>query len=559
MTAKKTQIISTVVVAALIAVTAFGFMFEKKGMFLDEIYSYGLSNSHYAPFMNTLNDGNLVGSTLTGDDFNDYLTVQQGELFDIGSVLYNQTQDVHPPLYYLLLNAASSFTPNEFSMWTGLLLGLPIWLLTGFLLYLLVKNLTGRWDYSLLAVGLWMLSQVGLSTLLMIRMYVLLTFFTVLLGYLLDRIFSGHCTVLSFLTVGVVIFAGCLTQYFFAFYAFFACLACGIGLLRRKCIKQAFVFAVCVLMGVALFLIVWPVIFSHLFAGGTVSGAGVLGSAISFFSHPGRIVGSMLLVLKGIPVASIILLVAFVVLVCNAICKRCNKDCNSSTHQISTSFLRTEGQNHRVLAVIIPAILAWVVVVILSPYQSLRYVYNLMPFVALAAVCALPIIRTSRLWSFIQAPTTIIRGKRFKVSNLLGGGVVILCTLCLTIAVQPDYLYRQFAEYNQAIAEHIDNPCVYYTENCNPAITSDILQLQQFSNVYVTNSVNVVDAGLLTYLSEFENPDQIIVYVDTYHGSSNYDARSTVDVLADYLNASNSTQLYKGDYSEAWLISGDDK
>ena len=77
--------------------------------------------------------------------------------------------------------------------------------------------------------------------------------------------------------------------------------------------------------------------------------------------------------------------------------------------------------------------------------------------------------------------------------------------------------------------------------------------------MYVTNSVNVVDAGLLTYLSEFENPDQIIVYVDTYHGSSNYDARSTVDVLADYLNASNSTQLYKGDYSEAWLISGDDK
>ena len=83
MTAKKTQIISTVVVAALIAVTAFGFMFEKKGMFLDEIYSYGLSNSHYAPFMNTLNDGNLVGSTLTGDDFNDYLTVQQLSLIHI--------------------------------------------------------------------------------------------------------------------------------------------------------------------------------------------------------------------------------------------------------------------------------------------------------------------------------------------------------------------------------------------------------------------------------------------------------------------------------------------
>lgn len=562
----KKQLVSTIILVVLVLVVALGFMASKKGMFLDEIYSYGLSNSHYAPFMNALDDDGLVGATLISDDFNDYLTVQEGERFDVGSVLYNQKQDVHPPLYYLLLNAVSSLMPNEFSMWTGLLLGLPIWLLTGILLYRLTNNLIGRWDYSLLAVGLWMLSQAGLSTLLMIRMYVLLTFMSILLAYLLERIISGRRNMMMFLAVGAVVFAGCLTQYFFAFYAFFACLVCGISLLGQKCIKQSFALAACSIMGVILFLIVWPAVFTHLGGDGITPGVGVLSSIMTsmsnLFHYPYRVVHSFLLALKGMPIATIILGCSLFVLLIGAIHRRHKKDICEDTPQEGISDLSNKVQVNQRLIVIIPAVLTWVAVVVAAPFESVRYVYNLMPFIALAAVCVLQSvlrqIEASQFWSsFVSKINSDDKSSRV---NLLGGGIVILCTLCLTIIVQPDYLYHEFADYDNAIAKYIDDPCIYYTDNKNPAITSDILQLRQFTSVYVSNAINEVDIGLASYLSEYKDFDHLIVYVDVYQGlsGSGYDSNYIVSMLADRIDASNAAFLYKGDFSEAWLISGDD-
>ena len=51
--------------------------------------------------------------------FKDYLTVNKGEEFKLGSVIYNQTHDSHPPLFYLVLHLISSFFPGEFSKWFG--------------------------------------------------------------------------------------------------------------------------------------------------------------------------------------------------------------------------------------------------------------------------------------------------------------------------------------------------------------------------------------------------------------------------------------------------------
>ena len=52
-----------------------------------------------------------------------------------GSVSYTQTRDVHPPLYYWLLNFVSSLVPGHFSMWIGLALNYVLYMLTLVLLY----------------------------------------------------------------------------------------------------------------------------------------------------------------------------------------------------------------------------------------------------------------------------------------------------------------------------------------------------------------------------------------------------------------------------------------
>lgn len=79
----------------------------KSGYFVDEIWSYGLSNSYY--HAQIWEDGALDKTEINPQMFNDYLVVNEGEEFSYGSVIYNQTHDSHPPLFYMVLHTVSSF------------------------------------------------------------------------------------------------------------------------------------------------------------------------------------------------------------------------------------------------------------------------------------------------------------------------------------------------------------------------------------------------------------------------------------------------------------------
>lgn len=49
---------------------------QKSDLFVDEICTYGLSNSYYAPFINDINGTDGINDTIiTSDDFKKYLTV----------------------------------------------------------------------------------------------------------------------------------------------------------------------------------------------------------------------------------------------------------------------------------------------------------------------------------------------------------------------------------------------------------------------------------------------------------------------------------------------------
>ena len=128
--------------------------------------------------------GSLEDAVLTRQDLLDYVTVDDGERLDFGSVYYNQVRDVHPPLYYWLFHLVSALTPHVFSKWTGLGLDLVLYLLTLLALYRLVLRSFDSRPAAVAAVLLYGLSGLGLSTMLMIRMYVLMTLLTVLLALL---------------------------------------------------------------------------------------------------------------------------------------------------------------------------------------------------------------------------------------------------------------------------------------------------------------------------------------------------------------------------------------
>ena len=209
------------------------FCLWKSGMFIDEIYTYGLSNSHYQPFIGHGEGEWMKEQLLTREDFFDYLAVTGEDRFDFASVYSNQELDVHPPLHYWIINFCSSLAENQFSKWIGLIPDLMIYLGTLALLFVLVRELFSDDAAAALCILLYGLSRVGLSTMLMIRMYVLMAFFTVLLALLSVRELRKP-SLKNEIAIGLCICLGLMTQYYFVFYAFFLCAFTVLHRLWRK-------------------------------------------------------------------------------------------------------------------------------------------------------------------------------------------------------------------------------------------------------------------------------------------------------------------------------------
>ena len=218
---------------AVLAFTVILFI-RKSGYHVDEIYTYGLSNSHFAPGINDLVGGGRIKDVLiTRQDLTGYLTVAPNQRFDYASVFYNQSMDVHPPLHYCVINTVCSLFPGVFSKWIGLSVNLVFWAVTLLLVYksaLLLKS--GR-RISAVAVAVYGLSQIALSSVLMIRMYTMSTMLTALLVYLLLKLEKAEKNYLYvFVILGV--YLGALTHYNFIIFAFFLTASYDLYLLLNK-------------------------------------------------------------------------------------------------------------------------------------------------------------------------------------------------------------------------------------------------------------------------------------------------------------------------------------
>ncbi len=202
------------------------FVGEKKLYHCDELYSYGLSNSFYRPFVESddvyAKNNDYIGEWYPASLHRDYLTVREGQQFRYDSVWYNQSCDRHPPLYYAVLHTLCSFYPGSFLFVTGFVLNLVIFAVTQFFLFLLVRKLTGSWYASLLAVGLWSVTSAAADITLFVRMYDMLTMWTVIFFWYHSRLteVSHKLKIRKLIPLTIITALGALTQHLFLFPAF---------------------------------------------------------------------------------------------------------------------------------------------------------------------------------------------------------------------------------------------------------------------------------------------------------------------------------------------------
>ena len=189
-----------------------------------------------------------------------YVAVQEGQRFDYASVYYNQTQDVHPPVFYFLLHTVCSLFPGSFTKWTGLGLNFALFGGTIAALYALGMEIfegENSWKKSLFVCALYAFSGEAISNATMIRMYMLLTLFTTVLALLLAKALRRP-TLVRYLLIGIVIYLGMLTQYFYVIYAFLLCAVYDFYLMLRREWKYVVQFSAAALAGVGGMMLTFP-------------------------------------------------------------------------------------------------------------------------------------------------------------------------------------------------------------------------------------------------------------------------------------------------------------
>ena len=483
---------------ALCLAVAVGYCAAKRGYFVDEVWSYGYANSHYARVLSDTRGGDLSGATLTRQDLLDYVSVGEGERMDAGSVLHNQEGDLHPPLFGLALNAASSLAPGTWSKWAGLGLNLACHAVALVALWALLRELGCSPAASACGVALWGLSRAGLSDVLYIRMYEMLTALTLLLALELAALMrggaSGGARRLLPPAVGATVFLGLMTQYYFAVYALLACLAAGTHLLRRRRLGEAGALAACAWAGVGLFLLAWPPALSHLGAGGATSGTsgeGALASLLDVSGWPIRIVSFGSLVVKDM----VVTVLALILIVWPTVHLK-HKDKEKTLSPIA-------------LSIVAPALLGLLIICLVAPYLSSRYLYNFLSIIVVGVALYL------NRW-IGSAPTD--RQRRRAALTITA---TLVALLVLNVAIPPQYLGEKEFEQQELMARYADDPCVYIIGHAykdigkaNFSITTDMPQLMGFGDVHV--ETDPASAGIASYLASKGDPGEVVLYVDVY-------------------------------------------
>lgn len=497
---------------------------QKSDMFIDEIATYGLSNSYYAPFIQYIPEDDILNNkVLTQEQLHDFLTVSSEDAFQYDSVYYNQTQDTQPPLYYFLLHTACSVFQESYSKWIGLAINLVLYFFTIIILYQIGQLILGSKKYAALAVLLYGLSYGGLSTVLMIRMYILLTFLTTCYTYFWIKLYQGCQKKWHRAAIGILIFLGMFTQYFFVMFAFFSSAVYCLRELWYKRFKNFILYAVHAFGGILLFYLSYPCVMDQLFADKLVSGKTAVDNMLDIRGMLLSIYSFIMQILASYKAGLLMLVIAL----CLGIVLR--------QRFLKEYFSKFDIKDSSEMAVIIALGLAILVTAVASPVTALRYVYNMLPLVAV---------------TFVYFMKIFVPGF-FKVEKVF---FVVFIGVCLIrgISTIPEYVESVPTENYNIMERYKEFPCVY-VDKVYAGPSEDMLELIKFKEIYFTDDISCEDT--LNYIKSVDTGEGVILYIDVaeYLGSG-YDANQVLSQLIENTDFSGCDLLCKQSFTETYLV-----
>lgn len=519
---KNWNLIACVFIMIILTVVMFFYIDKKEGFHEDEIFSYTASNSSYSNIMLSYAKADNVDTILktpnmfetlhnlfyyivfNRDEYDEKMISLQDrldtsvwktreeaaetmeinsihEVFDYFTVYWNTSRDVHPPLFYFLVHFVSSIFYNNFSKYIIFIINLAFFLAT----CIVLRKIAKRLDKENLAIPLLILygfSIGAISTVMFQRMYMMLTFFTVLFLYINLKIYYNNFKLDKKLKIELVVttILGFLTQYYFCIYAAFLALAMIIIMLWKESkneienyilqlIKSA-------IIGVLLFLpSIYHIFFSYRGAGGALSEFTVLEKMIAFIKQ--FFDSFSLTIVAGIMIC-VILFITLII--------RC---------------IKHKEDRYIYSLLIFPVLFSFVIVCRISPFRSVRYIMFFFPIIAITSI-----------WLMDNLIELIVKNKNIRIGIL----VFLACVISIfgLITNKVNYLYIGYNDYLKIANDNSETRFVLICSTSYVHI-NDLLEFMTYKESII------IDPDKLEQLrnnEELKQEDEFILSIKNWAG-----------------------------------------
>ena len=240
---------------------------EKDNYHVDEIFSFLLANNLNSTALN-FEDG--IPYTSADSPWLTEMAAEGQSRFNLENVWQNQKNDVHPPLYYVLLNFICSIFPGQISVWLPGIINIAFYVLAAFFIFKLSQCLIIDCfsDYVILVYAVFCYGMIQMNS--FFRMYMMAMAWIVLFTYFnISALIKRKMDISYYFSIMMVVFLGALTHYYVIVFAVFQSLAMMIVLCRLKMIKELFSYILAALFAGMHAVLLFPYMIYHIFTGGT--------------------------------------------------------------------------------------------------------------------------------------------------------------------------------------------------------------------------------------------------------------------------------------------------
>lgn len=506
---EKINLVGFIIAIIITLVIMFVFIGQKNGWHEDEIFSYGSSNYKYDNLFQRFGDKDSLNQLVdekimdenpittiknlgyyithkdkfqqelnkkieqetpiwkTPEEAKEYVTVSSDEIFSYWSVYYNQSRDVHPPLFYMLVHLVSSICLNHFSKYIIFIINIVFYVASCVMIRKIMK-LFNKDNLSGITVLLYGLSMGEISIVMFQRMYMMLTFFVLSYLYLNIKIaknaFNIDKKTKRWLVLTIIL--GFLTQYYFCIYAAFVAIVSFLIMIKKKKYQQLKQYIWCHVKAAIIGIIIFPASIYHIFfsyrgaAGGVVNTSYIerLNEYIKLIFYAFSIPETLGYILIGI------LLLLFLIKMIKA--KR--KDI--------------------ILMICVPVILFVLTIAKIAPFINIRYISPVFSII----VIAIELIIISIIRYILQHISNINESKIYKffVKNL---SLIVIAIITVTISIygllnsKPQFLYTEYNERIEIANQYKDLKLVYVGESPFNHL-QDMEEFLRYKSSLITNT-----------------------------------------------------------------------